>query len=591
MGHIRNSLSLLRHYGIKTAVKSELAGLAYNKYTRRKRVNALLQTSFDEKKLENERNHKFNREITISILTPVYNTDAGMLKALIESVINQTYSHFELCLADGSDKEHDYVGKLIEEYAAKDSRIKYLKLEHNGGISENTNACFTIATGDYFALLDHDDVLHPSALYYIAREVDEENADFIYTDEFTFKGDISNVLEVNLKPDFSPDTLRGNNYICHFTAFSRELYNITGGFRKEYDGSQDHDMVLRLTIAATKIKHIPELLYFWRAHEGSVVEDVSAKEYAIAAGRNAVKDSLISQGISATVTSTELYPTIYKINYEIKDNPLVSIIIPNRNNLAVLKKCIDSIRTSTYTNYEIIVIENNSVDSDIKEYYSELQKDNVKVLEKNIEFNYSELNNYGVENAKGDYILFLNNDTEVITKNWIEELLMYAQRDDVGAVGAKLLYANNTVQHCFVLTGMGEDGVAVHAYAGKPDCDAGFLGRVGFCQNVGAVTAACMMVKKSDFEAVCGFDTDLAVAYNDVDLCLKLRKMGKLIVYTPFAKLYHYESRTRGSDTDGAKRQRLVGEAGYMKDKWGDYLVDPYYNPKFSLTRPYELRG
>lgn len=587
MGKINRLMVLIRDYGIGTAFGMAKQKLLSNPKAQRHKAVALIRDSMKESKLNKERNTDFEYEPTFGILVPLYNTDTDMLKCVIESVLNQTYDKWELCLCDGSDEKHSAVGKLCKEYAEADKRIKYRKLDNNLGISENTNECANMTESEYLGLLDHDDVLHPSALFEAVKALNENPADFIYTDEVTFSGEITNIISTNFKPDYAKDTLRANNYICHFTVFSHELFNRVGGFRKEYDGSQDHDLFLRMTAQASSIKHIARILYFWRAHEGSVVEDISAKQYAIDAGISAVQDFLEAEGVKAKVKSSEVYPTIYKIDYPIPDNAGISIVIPNRNHAADLRRCVDSIKKSSYDNYEIIIVENNSDEEEIFRYYEEIQKDDrIRVITHSIPFNYSELNNVGVKEAQGEYLLFLNNDTCVINNNWMEEMLMFAARSDVGAVGARLFYENDTLQHCFLITGAGENRVAIHAGLGLAKDDYGYLDRIGFNQNVSAVTGACLMVAKDKFLKAGGFDEKLPVAYNDVDLCLKLRSEGYVNVYTPFAKLYHYESATRGRD----KTSRLKENAEYMHKKWGEWLKDPYYNENFSLDRQYILR-
>lgn len=595
MSKIKKVFSMLRDYGLATTIRMIKLKLTCGYRIQKRKLVKIIKTSMHSDKLSLEKNIKFNYEPIISILVPLYNTDIGMLKCVIDSMINQTYCNWELCLCDASDKEHCNVGDLCMKYVEKDQRIKYQKLDENRGISENTNYCAQMASGDYFGLLDHDDILHPSALYEVVSVLNEENrAEFIYTDEITFEGTLNNILSYNLKPDYSEDTLRANNYICHFTCFSAELFYRVGEFRSEYDGSQDHDLFLRMTGQTDKIRHIPKVLYFWRAHEGSVVKDVSVKEYAVEAGKKAVADYLHSLNINADVLSTDIYPTIYKVNYPLPDNALISIIIPNKNHKKDLERCINSLKKSSYKNMEVIIVENNSDEEDIMKFYKTLTKDNygidIKVITHNIPFNYSELNNVAVSKAKGEYLLFLNNDTEFINAECLEEMLMFAARNDVGAVGARLFYGNNTLQHAYLITGAGEDGVAIHAGLGLFKDDYGYLDRIGFNQNVAAVTGACLMVSRNKFLQVGGFEEKLPVAYNDVDLCLKLRKEGYTNIYTPFAMLYHYESVSRGSDFDKNNKIRLSKDAKYMQDKWGDYLKDPYYNPNFSLDRQYILK-
>ena len=581
--------SLLKQYGLKKTVAIAGSKLKTSPRFQKKTAASMVKKSIKAAKLLSD--EQINTDIKLSILTPVYNTDVDMLKCVIESVLNQTYPNVELCLADASDSEHPYVEETVKEYQIKDSRIKYIKLSKNNGISQNTIECIRLATGEYYGLLDHDDVLHPDAVYKMIKAIQETQAEFLYSDEATFEGKIHNIVSTNFKPDYSPESLRCNNYICHFTVFSRELYNRTGGFNKKYDGSQDHALILELTDKAKKVHHIPEILYFWRLHKESVGLDINAKKYAIDAGISAVKDFLTDKGIEATVESSEIYPTIYRIKYAIKDTPKVSIIILNKDHKEDLERCITSLKNSTYDNYEIVIVENNSTEDAIWNYYKELEKDSrIKIITCQGEFNYSAFNNEGVRNSEGKVLVFLNNDIEVINPSWIEEMLMYAMRTETGAVGARLFYPDRTLQHCYIITGAGEDRVAIHAGHMLPENDYGYLDRIGFVQNVNAVTAACMMVRRQVFEEAGCFDEELPVAYNDVDLCLKIRQKGYDNIYTPYATLYHHESVTRGKDNSGDARKRLVAEAEYMKNKWKEGLKDPYYNPNFSLERAYTLR-
>ncbi len=531
----------------------------------------------------------FDRDITFSILVPLYNTPIRYLDDMIRSVQEQTYGKWELCLADGSDDAHDNVGERCLEYVQKDPRVVYKKLEENLGISGNTNACIDMATGNFISLFDHDDVLHPSALFETMKAICEHDADFVYTDEATFEGNnITNIITFHYKTDFAVDTLRANNYICHFSSFSRELLDKAGKFRHEYDGSQDHDMILRLTENAKKVWHVRELLYFWRSHKASVASDINSKPYAIKAGQRAVHDSIVrSTGYECEVTSSKAFPTIYSIAYELKTKPLVSIIIPNCNHMDDLKRCITSIvAKTTYPNYEILILENNSTDEDIFEYYKQLDRyHKIRIIRYEGAFNYSDINNVGVKAANGEYVLLLNNDMSVITEDWIEQLMMFAQRDDVGAVGAKLLYPDKTIQHAGIILGLGADRTAGHEHY-KVDYDnLGYMGRLYYARNISAVTGACLLIRKSIYEEVGGLDTSFAVAYNDVDFCLRVREKGYLNVFTPHAELYHYESASRGSDQNNTNKDRFQKEVALFRERWQEVIDagDPYYNPHFSL--------
>lgn len=543
-----------------------------------------------EEEAKRQRETQFSNMVKISILVPLYNTPLNFLKEMLDSVCNQTYVNWELCLADGSDAEHAVVGEVCRQYQEKDARIVYRKLEKNAGIAGNTNECYTMATGEYIGLFDHDDVLHPSALYEYVKAINEQDADYIYCDETTFSGDsINNMLSLHFKPDYAIDNLRANNYICHFSVFSRKLLEETELFRSGFDGSQDHDMILRLTSKAQKIVHIPRILYYWRSHKASVASDISAKPYAIAAAKGAVADHLNRYGFkNFEIKSTRAFETIFEIKYEILKDDKISILIPNKDHVDDLKRCISSIKErSTYDNYEIIVIENNSTQEETFAYYKTLEKDEkVKIVTYDGEFNYARINNFGAKHATGEYLLLLNNDTQVITMNWLEAMLMYAQREDVGAVGAKLYYEDYTIQHAGIVIGLGAHRTAGHTHYKINHENLGYMGRLCYAQNVSAVTGACLMIKKKHYEELGGMDEAFCVALNDVDLCLRLRKAGYLNVFTPFAELYHFESASRGSDTeDEAKAKRYEEESQLFRERWKEALEkgDPYYNPNFSL--------
>ena len=578
------------------SIRGVLAKLDYKKIERKAMARYGTESFPDEARAKEERETVFDRMIKISILVPLYNTPEPFLRDMITSVLNQTYQNWELCLADGSDAEHGEVGRICREYLEKDSRIVYQKLLKNEGISGNTNECLKLATGEYIGLFDHDDILHPSTLYEYVKAVNEQDADYIYCDETTFKnGDINKMLTMHFKPDYAVDNLRANNYICHFSVFAKRLLEGEELFRSRFDGSQDHDMILRMTDRAKHIVHIPKLLYYWRCHEGSVASGIDAKPYVVAAAKGAVADHLRRHGFTHfQITSTRAFETIFKIRYEIIGDPMISIVIPNKDHAADLKRCITSIlEKSTYENYEIVIVENGSETKEIFDYYTSLKDyDNIRVVtyekpEGQNGFNYSAINNFGVKQTKGDYILLLNNDTEVITVNWMEELLMYAQREDVGAAGAKLYYGNKTIQHAGVVLQLGAHRTAGHSHYGQSRENLGYMGRLCYAQNVSAVTGACLLVKKSLFEEVGGLDESFAISLNDVDFCLKLREKGLLNVFTPFAELYHYESVSRGLDDSGEKAERYNRESAHFREKWKAVLEkgDPYYNPNFSLDR------
>lgn len=595
--HTKNLFIRIKRYGsisnLKKKIKSKIIEKkAYKSY------GTLSMPSPEEAKRQSET--VFPKNIKFSILVPLYNTPEKFLREMIDSVVAQTYGNWELCLADGSDDAHAYVGQIVSSYG--DERIRYEKLTENLGISGNTNKCFDMATGDYIGLFDHDDILHPTALYEYMKVICEQDADYIYCDETTFSGSsIDHMITLHFKPDFAPDNLRANNFICHFSVFSKELVEKCGTFRTEFDGSQDHDMILRLTQAAKKIAHVPKILYYWRSHAGSVASDINAKTYAIDAAKNAVAAHLKACGFSGfKIESSRAFETIFRIRYAITGNPLISILIPNKDHADDLRRCIESITDrSSYENYEIVVIENNSTTQEIRDYYETLDKHpKVKVVTYEGDFNYSKINNFGAKAANGEYLVLLNNDTEVITRNWMEELLMYAQRSDVGAVGCMLYYPDYTIQHAGIVLGMGAHRTAGHSHYKMAKENLGYMGRLCYAQNVSAVTGACLMVRKTLFDEVSGLSEDLAVALNDVDFCLKLRKKGLLNVFTPFAELFHYESASRGTDvTDKASKDnadRYERECELFKNRWKEELEagDPYFNPNFSLDYSnFVLRG
>ncbi len=560
-----------------------------NKYRQHRSIKIHGKGSFpDASERRRQEESVFDRDITFSILVPLYNTPEKFLKDMVQSVLAQTYGKWELCLADGSDDEHGYVGGYVTALAEKDSRIKYKKLEKNMGISGNTNACLAMATGQFIALFDHDDILHPCALFEYMKVICDEDADYIYCDEATFRGnDIDNMITMHFKPDFAPDNLRANNYICHFSAFKRQLLENEELFRSEFDGSQDHDMILRLTDKAEHVVHVPKMLYYWRSHAASVASGIEAKTYAVDAAKGAIADHLRRHGYKDfEIESTRAFATIFRIRYALVARPRISIIIANKDHVEDLSRCVESIiNVSTYDNYEIIIVENNSETDEIFRYYDEIKNNpRVKVIRYEGVFNYSKINNFGEKQATGEYILLLNNDTKVITPDWMEEMLMYAQRKDVGVVGAKLYYEDKTIQHAGIVIGLGAHRTAGHTHYRVPEANVGYMGKLCYAQDVTAVTGACLMVRRFLYEELGGLDEDFAVALNDVDFCLKVRAKGLLNVFTPFAELYHFESKSRGSDKKDTGAIRYMQESDRFRLKWEKELEagDPYFNPNFS---------
>lgn len=587
---------VIRQYGrVRNTgnLRGLIAKLRHKRHERKAMVRFGTAGFPDLRERERQAAEQFPRMVKFSILVPLYNTPEKYLRQMLDSVRAQTYPKWELCLADGSDAGHARVEAICREYGQKDRRIIYRKLAGNEGISGNTNQCLQLATGEYIGLFDHDDILHPCALYEYAKVINEQQADYLYCDEATFKNNnINKMITLHFKPDYAIDNLRANNYICHFSVFARTLLEGTELFRPRFDGSQDHDMILRLTDRAAHIVHVPKLLYYWRSHPGSVAADLGVKTYAIRAAKEAVADHLRQHGFNNfRIAGTRAFAIIFKIGYEIIGTPKISIIIANKDHEPDLRRCINSITAqSTYPNYEIIVVENNSQTAEIFAYYQELQTlPPVRVVSypAGTAFNYSAVNNFGAAQAAGDYLLLLNNDTAVIRINWLEELLMYAQRDDVGAVGAKLYYEDKTIQHAGIVLGLGAHRTAGHTHYKQHRDNLGYMGRLCYAQNVSAVTGACLMVARSKFMEVGGLDESFAVSLNDVDFCLKLREKGYLNIFTPFAELYHCESISRGPDDSGEKARRYDAEAVRFREKWQKTLAlgDPYYNVNFSLDR------
>ncbi len=545
-----------------------------------------------EEELEAQRKKKWSYAPKISIAVPAYKTPELFLRQLIQSLQDQTYDNWELCIANASpqDASMEYV---LKSCSAMDSRIVWKKLKENRGISENTNEAFAMATGDYVGLLDHDDLLAPNALYEIAAALEKEpETEVLYTDEDKVRGEQLEHFQPHLKPDFNEDLLRSNNYICHFFVVKRTLLQKVGGMRKEFDGAQDYDFIFRCTEAAGKICHIPEILYHWRTHEASTADNPQSKLYAFEAGKRAIEENLKRRGLQGEVSHTKDYG-FYRVKYAVQGEPLVSIIIPNKDAKTDLEKCIRSVKEkSSYKNYEILIVENNSETEEIFAYYKELSKDPaIRLLKWKKEFNYSAINNFAAKKARGEYLLFLNNDTEVITEDWIQELLGICQRPGTGAVGARLYYGDHTIQHAGTVIGIG--GIAGHMFVNLPGERTGYMHKAALIQDLSAVTAACMLVKREAFEEVGGFEEQLSVAFNDVDLCLRLREKGCLVVYNPYAELYHYESKSRGAEDSKEKVRRFQSEIEFMRCRWEKLLKagDPYYNKNLSLTKwNYSLR-
>lgn len=529
-----------------------------------------------------------------SIAVPVFRTPAKFLCEMIESVRSQSFPFWELCLAN-ADPEDREVAEILERYCREDRRIRVKNLKENKGISENTNAALAMARGEFVGLLDHDDLLAPDALYEMAARLEKDGGiDVFYTDEDKVTTDLSEHFQPHLKPDFNLDLLRSNNYICHFFVVRREIAERIGGFRPEFNGAQDYDFIFRCTEEAEKIVHIPRILYHWRVHSASTADNPASKMYAYEAGKRAIEGNLERSGVRGVVSLRQDYG-FYDVHYPVEGEPLVSILIPNKDQKETLMHCIHSVlETSTWKNLEILIIENNSEQEETFACYRELEKDpRIRILTyPGKTFNYSAINNFGVQQAKGEYLLFLNNDIEVITPDWIEQMLGNCQRPEVGIVGAKLYYPDNTIQHAGIIIGIG--GIAGHAFLGLARAKSGYIHKASLQMDYSAVTAACMMMKAEAFRKAGGFEEKLTVAFNDVDLCLRTVEQGWLVVYDPHVEMYHYESKSRGAEDSEEKLRRFQQEIEFMRTRWIRLLKDgdPNYNPNLTLSKwNYSLRG
>ena len=585
---VLKGLNMLRLYGY---AETRLWGIIFllDKGYFKKNVTAPLLT-LTQKKLE--RSHRFVRDIKFSVLAPVCDPSVITLHNMIRSVLNQTYANRELCISDTSVDPGGLIQKTARKYAKSDKRIKYVKQNESIDIAESANKAIEISTGDYLALLNQSDLLHPSALFEVAAELNNHEADFIYTDEISFHVSPYDAFSPHHKPNFSPDNLRASNYIGNLCLFKSSLISKVGFYRSEFNDCCDYDMNLRLTEQVKNIVRIPKILYYRREQEDS--PQVAARDFSGSTVQKTdepspclpIAEHLERVGLGGEVSGTPI-SNIYRVKYEIRGEPLISILIPNKDHVLDLEKCISSIFSiSTYSNFEIVIIENNSEESETFSYYEKLKEnDKVQVLNWPGEFNYSEINNFGVKHAKGEYLLFLNNDTQIISPDWLEEMLMFAQRQDVGAVGAMLYYPDDTVQHAGVIIGILE--LAGHSHRHFPRAHTGYMNRLAYAHNVSCVTAACMMMRKAIFNEVGGFDSEFKIAFNDVDLCMRLRAKGYLIVFTPFAEAYHFESKSRGIEDTPEKQMRFASEETLFKTRWEKELLagDPYYNPNFTKDK------
>ncbi len=594
---IEKGILYLQHYGLKKTVAKTIRKMMGHDQEHYSYRQFLKDFPLTEQELETQRNTKFEYNPVISIVIPLYNTNERFLTELIHSFTAQTYPNWQLCLGDGSPKEG--LEAIIKKATGNvwDERIIYKKLEDNTGIAGNTNAAMELATGDYIGFTDHDDLITADAMYYIAKALNEDKTiEAIYSDEDKIDMDSKEYFLPHFKSDFNLDLLCSHNYITHLFVVRADIVKASGGIDSQFDGAQDHDFDLRVLEKCKRIYHIPRVLYHWRTHPESTADHPEAKMYAYENGRRAVENHYKRLGIPAKV-ELDSHLGYYRTIYQWPDTPLLSIVIPNMEHLQDLKECIDSITTkTTYPNYEFVIVENNSSDEALFQFYHELElRNDINAtvvnytkdhpLEKG-DFNFSKLVNYGVAHAKGDYILLLNNDTRMINEDAITEMMGFIRREDVGAVGARLYYGNNTVQHAGLVIGLG--GVANSQFLGSGREQVGYFYRSTCVQDLSAVTGACLLTKRSAFYDVGQFDEGLAVAFNDVDYCLKLRAKDLLCVYTPFSEWYHLESVSRGLDLEDVdKKNRMESETKYFMSKWQKAYEkgDPYYNPNLSLNK------
>ena len=538
-----------------------------------------------------QRKTKFSYAPKFSVVVPLYHTPAKFLKDLVRSMMYQSYANWELCLVNASP-EDVHLTSLLENWAMRDKRIRVIRLEKNLGIAQNTNAGIEASTGEFIAFLDHDDFLEPDALFcYVDALNKDKTIDVFYSDEDKTDEYAAHYFYPHFKSDFNIDLLHANNYMCHFLAVRKSLVDTVGGLNEKFDGAQDYDFVLRLTENTKKIYHCPRILYHWRCSNQSTAASQGNKMYAIHAGKAALNAHYKRIGWNARAQEGAV-DGWYQTKFTLKEEPLVSILIPNKDHIDDLDVCLNSFfERADYQNYEFIIIENNSVLPETFAYYEKIEKehDNVKVVYWEAGFNYSAINNFGFKFAKGDYIMLLNNDVELITPDIFQSMLGFCMRPEVGIVGAKLLYNDHTVQHAGVLVGAG--GLADHVFKGIHEDDPGYMGRAISSQDVSAVTAACLLVKRSVYEEVGGLEEEFQVAFNDVDFCLKVRKAGYLIVYDADVKLFHYESKSRGMEDTTDRFIRFGNEMMLLNSKWDilSTFVDPYYNPNLSYLEYYKI--
>lgn len=589
---IKKGIRYLKHYGPKAFLnrlrdKMEPEDVPYDPWFEKYRAGS------EELARQSRQADKLSYRPLISVIVPCYRTPEKYLTKMLDSVCAQSYGNWQLCLADATPT--DEVAEIVKNYCREhaESRIRYQHLQENKGIAGNTNAGMELAEGEWLGLLDHDDLLAPEALYEMVLLMNHEpETEVIYSDEDQFDETKRGLehFKPHFKPDFSPDLLRSNNYITHFFCVRREVAQQTGGMREEFDGAQDYDFILRCVERAKKVGHVPKILYHWRVHSNSTADNPMSKMYAYDAGQRALQGHLERVGQLGEVSQL-IHFGFYRVKYPVIGNPLVSILIPNKDQADTLRRCIESLQKSTWQNYEVIIIENNSQEQETFEYYRKLCEGTlpggqpVKVVVWEGGFNYSAINNFGASYAAGEYFVLLNNDIEIITESWLEEMLGNCQRPEVGIVGARLYYPDDTIQHAGIVVGI--DGIAANMFPGLRRGQEGYYHKAAIQLNYSAVTAACLMVSREIYEKVHGLEEKLSVAFNDLDFCLRVRQEGYLVVYNPYVEAYHYESKSRGSEDTKEKVRRFGEEIEFIRTRWIDLLKegDPYYNPNFSLKK------
>ncbi len=609
---IKKGIRYFKHYGPKAfwnrlRDKLEPEDVPYAPWYEKYKAGA------EELARQARQEQKFVYRPLVSVVVPCYQTPENYLRQMIDSVRLQSYGNWQLCLADATPS--DQVAKAVESYCQQysETRIVYHHLQENQGIAGNTNVGISMAQGAWIGLLDHDDLLAPNALYEMVAQMNQEpQTEALYSDEDQVE-ETRHGLEhkkPHFKPDFSPDLLRSNNYITHFFCVKRTVVEQAGGLRDEFEGAQDYDFILRCTEIAVRVGHVPKVLYHWRVHSNSTADNPLSKTYAYEAGQRALQEHLERVGQLGEVSQL-MHFGFYRVQYPVKGNPMVSIIIPNKDQSDTLRRCIESLMKSSWQNYEVIIVENNSQEAETFQYYQELCTElgenylkksesggqaiygqgflpsgqPIKVVVWENGFNYSAINNFGAAYAKGEFFVLLNNDIEIITKNWLEEMLGNCQRPEVGIVGARLYYPDNTIQHAGIVLGI--DGIAANMFPGLRRGQEGYYHKAAIQLNYSAVTAACLMVSKEVYQKVQGLEEQLAVAFNDLDFCLRVCREGYLVVYDPFVEAYHYESKSRGEEDTKEKVHRFGEEIEFIRSRWIDLLKqgDPYYNPNFSLKK------